>query len=198
FTNAFSGLWWSVSTLSTIGYGDIYPVTILGKILAIIISLLGMSVVAIPTGIITAGFMEAAASEIPDPAGGLANGPLNRRVLDITGPGTAAEAPARYYRGWGHHGTDGAGALCRKMCRDDPERSRDTRCDRNSHGILLSPGGKEDPPERRLHDHEGDGSSHAGDGSPPCGDPGKIDRGFGGLLRTDEQEHSDPERTGSY
>ena len=99
FTNAFSGLWWSVSTLSTIGYGDIYPVTILGKILAIIISLLGMSVVAIPTGIITAGFMEAAASETPDPAGGLANGPLNRRVLDITGPGTAAEAPARYYRG---------------------------------------------------------------------------------------------------
>lgn len=60
FENAFSGLWWSVSTLSTTGYGDIVPVTFLGKLMAIIITLLGMCIVAIPTGIITAGFMEAA------------------------------------------------------------------------------------------------------------------------------------------
>ena len=63
FENAFSGLWWAVSTLSTTGYGDIYPVTLLGKTLAIVITLLGMSVVALPTGIITAGFMEAAGQE---------------------------------------------------------------------------------------------------------------------------------------
>ena len=98
FTSAFSGLWWSVSTLSTIGYGDIYPVTILGKTLAIIISLLGMSIVAIPTGIITAGFMEAAASETPHSEGSFTDRPLNRRVLDITGTKTVAEAPARYYQ----------------------------------------------------------------------------------------------------
>ena len=98
FTNAFSGLWWSVSTLSTIGYGDIYPVTILGKTLAIIISLLGMSVVAIPTGIITAGFMEAAASETPHAGDSPEGRPLKRRVIDITGPETAALAPARYYQ----------------------------------------------------------------------------------------------------
>ena len=60
FENAFSGLWWAVSTLSTTGYGDIYPVTFLGRLMAIIITLLGMCLVAIPTGIITAGFMEAA------------------------------------------------------------------------------------------------------------------------------------------
>ena len=42
------------------GYGDIVPVTVLGKMLAIIITLLGLCLVAIPTGIITAGFMEAA------------------------------------------------------------------------------------------------------------------------------------------
>ena len=59
FENAFSGLWWAVSTLSTTGYGDIYPVTFLGRLMAIIITLLGMCLVAIPTGIITAGFMEA-------------------------------------------------------------------------------------------------------------------------------------------
>lgn len=58
FDNAFSGLWWSVSTILTVGYGDMYPVTIAGKILAIIIAILGVCVVAIPTGIISAGFVE--------------------------------------------------------------------------------------------------------------------------------------------
>ena len=58
FENAFSGLWWSVSTILTIGYGDIYPVTILGKILGVIISFLGVFAVALPTGIISAGFVE--------------------------------------------------------------------------------------------------------------------------------------------
>ena len=58
FENAFSGLWWSVSTILTIGYGDIYPVTILGKVLGVIISFLGVFAVALPTGIISAGFVE--------------------------------------------------------------------------------------------------------------------------------------------
>lgn len=58
FNNAFSGIWWSISTILTVGYGDIYPVTILGRIMAIIISFLGVGVVAIPTGIISAGFVE--------------------------------------------------------------------------------------------------------------------------------------------
>lgn len=58
FQNAFSGIWWSVSTLLTVGYGDIYPITTLGKLLAIVISFLGVGMVAIPTGIISAGFVE--------------------------------------------------------------------------------------------------------------------------------------------
>ncbi len=58
FQNAFSGIWWSVSTLLTVGYGDIYPITITGKILGILISFLGVGMVAIPTGIISAGFVE--------------------------------------------------------------------------------------------------------------------------------------------
>lgn len=58
FKNAFSGIWWSVSTLLTVGYGDIYPVTTLGRIMAIIIAFLGVGLVAIPTGIISAGFVE--------------------------------------------------------------------------------------------------------------------------------------------
>ncbi len=58
FSNAFSGMWWSVSTLLTVGYGDIYPVTIGGKLMAIFIAFLGVGMVAIPTGIISAGFVE--------------------------------------------------------------------------------------------------------------------------------------------
>ena len=58
FKNAFSGIWWSASTLLTVGYGDIYPVTALGRVFSIIITFLGVGMVAIPTGIISAGFVE--------------------------------------------------------------------------------------------------------------------------------------------
>ena len=58
FENAFSGIWWSVSTLLTVGYGDIYPITTLGKLLGAVITFLGVGMVAIPTGIISAGFVE--------------------------------------------------------------------------------------------------------------------------------------------
>ena len=47
-----------MSTLLTVGYGDIYPVTTLGRVMAICIAYLGVGAVAIPTGIISAGFVE--------------------------------------------------------------------------------------------------------------------------------------------
>jgi len=58
FQNAFSGLWWAVATFTTVGYGDIYPVTIAGKIFSALIAVLGIGLVAVPTGIISAGFIE--------------------------------------------------------------------------------------------------------------------------------------------
>ena len=58
FKNAFSGIWWSMSTIFTVGYGDIYPVTALGRFFALVTTLLGVGAVAIPTGIISAGFVE--------------------------------------------------------------------------------------------------------------------------------------------
>ena len=58
FRNAFSGIWWSMSTLLTVGYGDIYPITPLGRVMAICIAYLGVGAIAIPTGIISAGFVE--------------------------------------------------------------------------------------------------------------------------------------------
>ena len=58
FKNAFSGMWWSVSALLTVGYGDIVPITTLGKLMGTFITMLGVGIVAIPTGIISAGFVE--------------------------------------------------------------------------------------------------------------------------------------------
>lgn len=58
FNNALSGLWWAGAAVLTVGYGDIYPVTVLGRIMGTLIAFLGVGVVAIPTGIISAGFIE--------------------------------------------------------------------------------------------------------------------------------------------
>jgi voltage-gated potassium channel Kch len=58
FSNAFSGFWWAVNTLLTVGYGDIVPITFAGKICGTILTFLGVGMVAIPTGILSAGFME--------------------------------------------------------------------------------------------------------------------------------------------
>lgn len=58
FANAFSGFWWAANTLLTVGYGDIVPVTLAGKVCGTLLTFLGVGIVAIPTGILSAGFME--------------------------------------------------------------------------------------------------------------------------------------------
>lgn len=63
FDNAFSGLWWAIATLTTVGYGDIFPITVFGKIISAFLALLGIGLVAVPTGIISSGFSEELASE---------------------------------------------------------------------------------------------------------------------------------------
>lgn len=57
FANIGQAMWWAVATLTTVGYGDIYPVTGLGKILSTFIALLGIGIVALPTGIISSAFI---------------------------------------------------------------------------------------------------------------------------------------------
>ena len=68
FQNAFSGLWWAVATLTTVGYGDIYPITPLGRILGAIIAILGIGMVAVPTSILSAGFVEYLEKDNSDPS----------------------------------------------------------------------------------------------------------------------------------
>ncbi len=58
FPNIVASFWWAIATLTTVGYGDIYPVTGVGKVLSSIIAITGIGLVALPTGILSSGFME--------------------------------------------------------------------------------------------------------------------------------------------
>lgn len=58
FPNVLATLWWSVATLTTVGYGDVYPITPAGKLLGGIIALFGVGLIALPTGILSAAFMD--------------------------------------------------------------------------------------------------------------------------------------------
>lgn len=52
FDSIFSSLWWAIITLTTVGYGDVYPITVGGKVFTFIILMIGLGIVAIPTGLI--------------------------------------------------------------------------------------------------------------------------------------------------
>lgn len=53
FSNMFQGVYWGVVTLTTVGYGDVVPVTVLGKTIASILMILGYGIIAVPTGLVT-------------------------------------------------------------------------------------------------------------------------------------------------
>lgn len=59
FSSIFDSLWWSIVTLTTVGYGDVYPITVGGRIFTFIILLIGLGIVAIPTGIISSSLTKA-------------------------------------------------------------------------------------------------------------------------------------------
>ena len=58
FGTFFDAVYWATVSLTTVGYGDIYPVTVIGRIIAMLSSLCGIAIVALPAGIITAGYMQ--------------------------------------------------------------------------------------------------------------------------------------------
>lgn len=63
FSSIPAAMWWGIVTLTTIGYGDLYPVTSLGKLIGAFVAILGIGMVALPTGIIGSGFLEELASK---------------------------------------------------------------------------------------------------------------------------------------
>ena len=63
FSTFFDAIYWATVSLTTVGYGDIYPVTTAGRIITMISSFFGIAIVALPAGIITAGYMDSLNNE---------------------------------------------------------------------------------------------------------------------------------------
>jgi voltage-gated potassium channel len=58
FNSFFDAFYWAACTLTTVGYGDIYPISDIGRIISVISSIVGIAIIALPSGIVTAGYME--------------------------------------------------------------------------------------------------------------------------------------------
>ncbi len=71
FPNILSAFWWAIATLTTVGYGDVVPITDMGKVVSGFLAILGVALIAIPTGIISAGYIneirEERSKDIDDP-----------------------------------------------------------------------------------------------------------------------------------
>ena len=63
FKDFFEALYWATVSLTTVGYGDIVPATMLGRIITMVSSIMGIAVIALPSGIVTAGYMKALEEE---------------------------------------------------------------------------------------------------------------------------------------
>jgi voltage-gated potassium channel len=59
FSSIFTSLWWAVCTLTTVGYGDVYPVTPGGRVFTFVILMIGLGIVAVPAGLVTSGITRA-------------------------------------------------------------------------------------------------------------------------------------------
>ena len=63
FKSIFHSLWWAVATLTTVGYGEVYPITIGGKVFTFFVLMLGLGVVAVPTGLVSSALSQAREEE---------------------------------------------------------------------------------------------------------------------------------------
>jgi voltage-gated potassium channel len=63
YRSMFDGLWWAVATLTTVGYGDVYPITVGGKIFTFVILILGLGIIAVPTGMVASALAKARKEE---------------------------------------------------------------------------------------------------------------------------------------
>jgi voltage-gated potassium channel len=59
FSSVFQSMWWAVATLTTVGYGDVYPITIGGKIFTFFVLMVGLGIVAVPTGLVASALSSA-------------------------------------------------------------------------------------------------------------------------------------------
>lgn len=88
FGNIPEAMWWSIITLTTIGYGDVYPVTVLGKIAGGATALIGVGIVALPTAILASGFHDRV---------------TKRKLFAPEEPAKPKPAPEQHCPNCGHH-----------------------------------------------------------------------------------------------
>ncbi len=84
FSSIFAAMWWAVSTMTTVGYGDVYPITTLGKFFGGFVSILGLGTFGLPVGIIAYGFVETLQKQKSRPVscphcGEIVDTPIERR-----------------------------------------------------------------------------------------------------------------------
>ena len=66
FDSFFDAIYWACVSLTTVGYGDLYPVSTLGRVIAMLSSLVGIAIIALPAGIITGGYIDVMREEAKD------------------------------------------------------------------------------------------------------------------------------------
>ena len=66
FKSVFHSLWWAVVTLTTVGYGDVYPITLAGRIFTFFVLMIGLGVIAVPTGLVSSALSQARQEEMED------------------------------------------------------------------------------------------------------------------------------------
>lgn len=77
FSSIPAAMWWSIATLTTVGYGDVYPVTPAGRLIGSLVAVLGIGFFALPTAILGAGFVEAVSYQKKNPTCPHCGGPLS-------------------------------------------------------------------------------------------------------------------------
>jgi voltage-gated potassium channel len=68
FASIFDSLWWAICTLTTVGYGDVYPITSGGRVFTCIVLLIGLGIVAVPTGLVASSLTQVRDEEIKSPS----------------------------------------------------------------------------------------------------------------------------------
>ncbi len=64
FKSVFHSLWWAITTLTTVGYGDMYPITTGGKLFTFFVLMIGIGIVAVPTGLVAFALSKAREDEV--------------------------------------------------------------------------------------------------------------------------------------
>ena len=64
FASVFHSLWWAVTTLTTVGYGDVYPITVGGRFFAYIVVMVGLGVIAVPASVLASALTRAREEEV--------------------------------------------------------------------------------------------------------------------------------------